>query len=186
MKNITIKKLVLSAMFLSIGLVLPLLTGQIRYIGNMLLPMHIPVLLCGLICGYKWGFAVGAVLPLLRSAIFGKPAIFPNAAAMAFELAAYGAVIGFVFMRSKKRNMLSVYVSLVAAMISGRALWALAETVILGIWFDGFTLELFYTNAFLTAIPGIILQLVLIPAVMFALQKSRLVCFESRDILCKN
>ena len=83
-------KLILAAMFLAIGLLLPFLTGQIRQIGNMLLPMHIPVILCGLICGWQYGLGVGFVLPLLRCVIFGMPVLFPTAVSMSFELAAYG------------------------------------------------------------------------------------------------
>ena len=82
--NDKIKKLTLSAMFLAIGMILPFFTGQIPRIGNMLLPMHIPVLLCGLICGWQYGAAVGLVLPLLRSMTLGMPPLFPTATAMAF------------------------------------------------------------------------------------------------------
>ena len=66
MKNSNVKNLALSAMFIAIGQVLPFFTGQIPQIGNMLLPMHIPVLLCGLICGWKYGALVGFTTPLLR------------------------------------------------------------------------------------------------------------------------
>jgi thiamine transporter ThiT len=82
-------------MFVALGLILPFFTGQIPKVGSMMLPMHIPVLLCGLICGWKYGLMAGAVLPLLRSALFGMPPLFPTAAAMAFELAAYGFLSGF-------------------------------------------------------------------------------------------
>ena len=88
------RKLTLSALFLALGLVLPLITGQIPQIGKMLLPMHIPVLLCGMVCGWPYGLAVGAVMPLLRGLLFGMPVLYPTGIGMAFELAAYGAVIG--------------------------------------------------------------------------------------------
>ena len=80
------RKLVLSAFFMALGIVLPFLTGQIQQIGNMLLPMHIPVMLCGFICGWQYGLAVGAVTPLLRSMMFGMPPMMPTAAAMAVEI----------------------------------------------------------------------------------------------------
>lgn len=95
MKNGVIKNLTLTAMFLAIGLELPFLTGQIQQIGNMLLPMHIPVFLCALICGWKYGLPMAFILPLLRSFMFGRPALYPNAIGMAFELAAYAFVAGF-------------------------------------------------------------------------------------------
>ena len=63
------KNLVLAAMFLAIGLVLPFFTGQIPQIGSMLLPMHLPVLLCGLICGWQYGVVVGFVAPLMHAAL---------------------------------------------------------------------------------------------------------------------
>ena len=91
MKNQTnLRNLCLSAMFLALAFVLPFLTGQIPEIGNMLCPMHIPVLLCGFVCGSPWGFAVGLIAPILRSVTIGAPTLFPRAVAMAFELAAYG------------------------------------------------------------------------------------------------
>ena len=90
------RKLTLSALFLALGLVLPLITGQIPQIGKMLLPMHIPVLLCGMVCGWPYGLAVGAVMPLLRGLLFGMPVLYPTGIGMAFELAAYGAVIGLL------------------------------------------------------------------------------------------
>ena len=65
-----IKRITLSALFLAIGYVLPFLTGQIQTIGNMLLPMHIPVLLCGIVCGWQYGLGVGLVLPITRSWLF--------------------------------------------------------------------------------------------------------------------
>ncbi|MBQ8213587.1 MAG: ECF transporter S component, partial [Clostridia bacterium] len=117
MKNKTLQKLVLSGLFLAIGYVLPFLTGQIQQIGNMLLPMHIPVLLCGLICGWKYGLAVGAILPVTRSLIFSMPVLYPNAVAMAFELAAYGFFIGFFYKRLSQKGIVGIYLSLIPAML---------------------------------------------------------------------
>lgn len=172
-----LKELVLAAMFLAIGLVLPFLTGQVPEIGNMLLPMHLSVMICGLICGFQYGAAVGIVTPLLRSMIFGKPLMFPSAIAMAFELAAYGFVIGFVFMMLKKRNIVSLYISLIASMLAGRAVWGIVMSLLL-MNGKGFTLAAFISGAFTTAIPGIVLQLILIPAIMVILNRARLVSFE--------
>lgn len=171
MRNKKIFNLILAAMFMTIGLLLPLLTAQIRYIGNMLLPMHLPVLLCGLICGWKYGMAVGFITPLLRSALFGMPILFPNAIGMAFELAAYGFLIGFIYDRFKKKGPLSIYISLIASILGGRLVWGIARTFLFGVGGEPFTLSLFITNAFITAIPGIALQLLLIPAIMLLLNQ---------------
>ena len=97
-------RLTYSALYLAIALVLPFLTGQIPQIGSMLCPMHIPALLCGFVCGWPWGLAVGFIAPLLRSAFFGMPTMFPAAVSMAFELAAYGAVAGLLYRVLPKRT----------------------------------------------------------------------------------
>ena len=90
LNSLQTRKLTYAALFLALAMVLPFITGQIPEIGKMLSPMHIPVLLCGFLCGWPWGLAVGFVAPLLRSVVFGMPAMFPGAVAMAFELAVYG------------------------------------------------------------------------------------------------
>ena len=175
------RNLALSAMFLALGMVLPFLIGQIRQIGNMLLPMHIPVLLCGLLCGWQYGAAVGFILPLLRSVTFGMPPVYPVAIAMAFELATYGFVSGFLYARSRWQCVIALYRCLIAAMIAGRLVWGAAEIVLLGLQGSVFTWEAFLAGALLNAIPGIILQLVLIPAIMVALNRAGLVTFRRSE-----
>lgn len=174
MRKENLQKLILSALFLAIGMVLPFLTGQIRQIGNMLLPMHLPVLLCGLICGPWYGLTVGLILPPFRSLLFGMPVLYPTAIAMAFELATYGLVIGLMFYKAKWHCIRSLYISLVTAMVSGRLVWGLAQCLLLGIGQDGFTLGMFWTGAIAGAVPGIILQLILIPAIMLLLHRTHL------------
>jgi len=163
-------------MFLALGLVLPFLTGQIPQIGNMLLPMHLPILLCGLICGWQYGAVVGFICPLLRSVLFFAPPM-PTAVGMAFELCAYGAIVGFLYGRSKWKCVISLYRSLIIAMIGGRVVWGVARVVMLGVAQVSFSWEMFISGALLTAVPGIILQLVFIPALMVALDRTGLVRF---------
>lgn len=179
MRNKSIANLCLAAMFLAIGIILPMFTGQIPQIGNMLLPMHIPVLLCGLICGWKYGLAVGFITPLLRSVMFGAPIFFPTAIAMAFELMTYGFVIGFLYEKSRWQCIKSLYRCMFAAMLSGRIVWAIVQMLLLGVGNGGFTLQAFLAAAFFNAIPGIILQLIVIPAVMVALNRTGLVPFRA-------
>ena len=164
-KNSTLK-LVLSAMFLAIGMILPFFTGQIQQIGSMLLPMHIPVFLCAFICGWQYAFAVGFSLPLLRSLIFGMPMLFPNAVSMALELAVYGIVAGFVYRLTGRKSILSVYVSMISAMILGRIIWGLAQFCLLGINGTAFSWQAFVAGAVTSAIPGIIIQLILVPTIV--------------------
>lgn len=176
------KKLTLAAMFFAIGLILPLFIAQIPTIGQMLLPMHIPVLLCGLIVGWEYGLAVGFFLPLVRSILFGMPAMFPNAVSMAFELATYGLVIGWLYGHSRWKCVKSLYRSLVGAMLAGRIVWGVVRIVLLGIGSVPFGWQLFLAGAFFNAIPGIILQLVMIPALMIALNKAKIVPFHKMDV----
>lgn len=174
----SIINLTLSAVFLAVGIVLPFFTGQIPAIGNMLLPMHIPVFLCGFICGWPYGAAVGFVLPLFRSFLFGAPPIYPNACTMALELMTYGLIAGLLYNRSKWHCVLSLYRSLLIAMICGRAVWGVAQMILLGFGGKSFTFQMFLAGAFLNAIPGIVLQLVFIPAIMIALNKTGLIPFK--------
>ena len=175
MKNNSIKNMVLSAMFLAIGLVLPFFTGQLQQLGNMLLPMHLPVFLCGLICSGKYGFAVGLILPIMRSMLFHRPQMYPNAVAMAFELATYGLIAGYLYGRSKYKCTKALYKSLFIAMAAGRIVWGIAEVILLGVRGGAFTFSAFITGGFLNAWPGIIIQLVLIPVIMVALGRAKLV-----------
>ena len=166
-------------MFLAIGMVLPFLTGQIPQVGNMMLPMHIPVLLCALICGWQYGAVLGFVLPLLRYLIFGMPVLFPTGTAMAFELMTYGLVIGLVYSLSRWKCIISLYRALIAAMIAGRIVWAAAQMILLGVSGGAFTMKIFLAGAFFNAVPGIIIQLILIPTVMIALGRTGLVHFHT-------
>lgn len=176
-----IKNMVLAAMFMALGLVLPFLTGQIPQIGNMMLPMHLPVLLCGLVCGWQYGGIVGFVLPLFRYTLFSMPPM-PAGIAMAFELAAYGAVVGFLYARSRWQCVIALYRCLIAAMIAGRVVWAAARIIMTGVTSVPFTWEIFLSGAFLTAIPGIILQLIVIPAIMVAMDRTGLVPFHKDTV----
>lgn len=174
MKPEQIRKLTFSALYLAIALVLPFLTGQIPEIGAMLCPMHIPVLLCGFVCGWKWGLAVGMIAPLLRSVMFGMPPMFPQGVAMAFELAAYGGFAGILYKAFPKKNVY-IYISLIAAMILGRVIWGSVRFAIAGLTASEFPMSAFLAGAITTAVPGIILQLVLIPILVMVLKKAKLI-----------
>ena len=167
------RKLTFSALYLAIALVLPYITGQIPQIGAMLSPMHIPVLLCGFVCGWQWGLTVGLVAPCLRSALFGMPTLYPTAIAMTFELAVYGAVSGILY-KLLPRKIWSIYVSLILAMIAGRLVWGGARYVLAGLSGSEFPVSAFLAGAVLNAIPGIILHIVLIPLLVMVLEKAKL------------
>ena len=170
------KDIVLSALFLTMGVVLPIFTGQIPQIGNMLLPMHIPVLLCGLICGWKYGLLVGFITPLLRSFIFLMPPLYPVAIAMAFELATYGFVIGLIYNLFNNKSIVIVYLALIISMIIGRLVWGGVMSLLLK--GGSFTFGAFVSGALLNAIPGIVIQLLFIPLIMIILDKVGVLKFK--------
>ena len=177
MKKNDLLKLVLSAMFLAFSFVLPFLTMQIPEIGAMLCPMHIPILLCGFICGWKWGLGVGFVAPLFRSAILEMPPIFPTATCMAFELATYGAVAGIAYKLLPKKKPY-IYCALVIAMVVGRVVWGLVSLVCYGIKGNGFTFSAFINGAIINAIPGIAIQIVLVPILVMVLKNKKVINIE--------
>ena len=128
--------------------------------------MHNPVLLCGLMCGWKYGALVGLIDPFLSGSLTGMPHLYPVAVFMAAELATYGLVSGLL---AKKFNP---FVTLIIAMLCGRVSLGIAQFILMGMMGKPFALSAFLTGAFVTALPGIVLQLILIPAIMYALKKS--------------
>ena len=165
-----ILRLVLSGLFLALAFVLPFLTGQIQKFGAMLCPMHLPVLLCGFICGWPYGLLIGIIAPILRSLTLGMPPLFPTAVCMAVELATYGAVAGIAYKFLPKKKGF-IYLALIIAMLVGRAVWGAATYVCTSIKGGSFGLSAFIASAFTNAIPGIILQIVLVPIIVMIAEK---------------
>ena len=177
-KHEEILKTVLAALFLALAYLLPFLTVQIPEIGAMLCPMHVPILLAGFILGWPWGLAIGAIAPLFRSLTLGMPPLFPTALCMAFELAAYGAVAGFMHRLLPKKKPY-IYCSLVVAMLVGRLVWGLASYLfVVGVKGGSFTLAAFFAGAVTNALPGIILQIILVPVLVMAAERFKFLNFE--------
>lgn len=170
-KDKNIRKLVLSAMMLAIGMLLPLLTMQIKEIGDTLLPMHLPVMICGAVCGGGYGLVVGTALPFMRSFIFGMPPMYPQAVWMACELAAYGLCMGILCCPKGAPGLGRIYLSLITSMIVGRVVWATAKIVLLMSTPHPFTFNAFIAGGFVDALPGIVLQLILVPAIVIIINK---------------
>lgn len=168
------KDLVSAALCVALGLIVPQVfhlipfVGAVPNLGGVFLPMHIPVLLCGFLCGWRYGAACGAIVPLLSSVVTGMPVLWPQGVSMVFELAVYGLVTGLLY-RGMNKN---VYLSLVAAMIAGRAVSGIAKAVLFGMAGKPFGMAAFLSGAFTMAVPGIILQLVLVPVLVVALEKA--------------
>lgn len=173
MKNtVQTRRLVLAALLLALGVILPTATHAIPNAGSVLLPMHIPVLLCGLSCGWPYGLACGLLAPTLSNLITGMPpaAVLPS---MICELAAYGLISGLTakYIRTGKR-VTDLYVQLITAMLIGRVVYGVMNALIFRA--GAYSMEVFLTAAFVTALPGIVIQLALLPALVLALEKARL------------
>ena len=173
-KNRLLKNMIFASLFIAIAFVLPFLTGQIPEIGSMLCPMHIPVLICGFICGWKWGLLVGLIFPLLRSLILGMPPLFPTAFCMAIELGVYGLLTGLLYNIFPKKKIY-VYCSLVISMIIGRIVWGVAMLIVMSVVGDMFTFNMFIVSTVVNALPGIILQIILVPILVMLLENKELV-----------
>lgn len=169
----TIRNLVYAAVCLALCMVLPFLTGQIPEIGSMLCPMHIPVLLAGFLCGPWWALVVGLIAPLLRHLLFSMPPLMV-AIPMCFELATYGLISGLLYKVLPKKTGY-IYVSLVAAMAGGRVIWGIAKVITAGITSSAFPWSAFISGAITTAVPGIILHIILIPVLVLALRKAKII-----------
>ena len=164
-------RLTTTALCIALGLLLPTIfhvfgTG----VGTALLPMHIPVLLCGLLCGWQYGAACGILVPLLSSILTGMPPIFPIGASMMVELCAYGLITGILY-QTLHGNL---YLSLIGAMLGGRAIYGVVNAIFMGVAGKPYGFTAFLSGAFLTAWPGIVLQLIAVPLLVFTLQKSGL------------
>ncbi|MEN8078364.1 ECF transporter S component [Clostridioides difficile] len=160
------KDLVWAALFLSIGIIIPYIFHATSLPGQIFLPMHIPVLLCGVILGKRYGLIIGILLPFINSVLLGMPPIFPTGVAMAFELATYGVITGLLY-KDKKCN---IFISLISAMLIGRVVSGVVNYILLTVGGNGFVFTAFLTTTFVKAIPGIIIQLILIPVVLKAIE----------------
>ena len=169
-KHKNLRQLILAAMFLTLALALPFLTGQIPQVGSALCPMHIPVLLCGFFCGPWYALAVGLVAPLLRFALFGMPPLMPTGIAMCFELATYGFVSGLLYKLLPGKKVFT-YVTLIAAMLAGRIIWGIARVILAGLAQSEFAWTAFLSGAFVNSVPGIILHILLIPVLVITLKR---------------
>ncbi|MBU5485139.1 ECF transporter S component [Clostridium sp. MSJ-11] len=162
------KSLVKGSVFLAIGIIIPYIFHTTGLPGTIFLPMHIPVLLCGFILGKKYGLVIGFITPYLNFLVSGMPPLYPVAIAMAFELATYGFLSGYLF-KDKNYNM---YVSLISAMLIGRAVSGTLNYFLLTLGGKPYALAIFLGNAFIKPVWGILIQLVLIPVIVKGLDKN--------------
>ncbi len=166
-----VKKMVYTAICSALCVILPLAFHSVQNAGTIFLPMHIPVLLCGLICGWPYGLACGILGPCLSSLITSMPpaVMLPS---MMVECAMYGCVTGLMmqYVRTGKTT-LDLYIGMVTAMAAGRVIAGFAKAWIFGMVDAPFA---WVTTSLVAGIPGIVIQLVLIPILVLALTKARL------------
>ena len=171
MQNKSVKEIVLSGLFIALGLILPMIFHMVGA-GSTFLPMHIPVLIAGFMVDLPFAVAVGVLTPILSSLFTGMPPVFPVLPYMVFELATYAAVASVLYRKFK----LNVYVSLICSMIAGRIISSLVVWGLAAFFMAKLPNPIvFITGGITQGIPGIIIQIVFIPAIVFALEKSNLI-----------
>ena len=169
----SVKKLVYAGMCLALCMVLPLITLNNQQLGNAFCLIHIPVLLCAFLCGPWYALMVGIVAPYLHFVIFGMPPLFPTGVSMCFELAVYGAVCGLLYKNLPKKTG-SIYMSLIAAMLAGRLVYGAVRALLTMVSNTTYTWVMFFTGEFANAVIGIALHIALIPLIVLALKKAKI------------
>ncbi len=171
-QNNTTYKLVFSALFLALSIVLPTIVSMGNpQMGKAFLPMHMPVMLCGFICGTPYGIIVGMIAPLLKSILTGLP-VMTSAVSMAFELAVYGGLCGLLYKVFPKKIGF-IYPNLLISMVAGRVINGIIDYLIATTSDNTFVLKTFITAVTINGIPGIIIQFAIIPLIIIALRKTR-------------
>lgn len=173
MKLSYVKKAILTAACIALCVVLPMAFHAIPNAGNIYCPMHMPVLLCGLVCGWPFGLLCGVAGPALSSLFTGMPsmAYLPS---MVIELAAYGLIAGFLMQVIHTKKLLGdLYISLIAALLAGRIAAGASRALIFAA--GSYSIGAWATSYFVTALPVLVIQLALLPAIAFALEKARLI-----------
>lgn len=168
-----VKKSIVTAVCIALCYVLPLLFHGVQNAGQVFLPMHLPVFLCGLVCGWPFGLLCGLAGPALSSALTSMPtvAILP---VMMIELAVYGTISGLMMRLVRtKCTYADLYISLLVAILSGRVVAGLAKALIFAR--GNYSMASWVTGYVLTSWPGTLIQLILIPSVVFALMKAHLI-----------
>ena len=170
----SVKRITLCALCIALCYVLPIAFHSVG-LGSILSPMHIPVLLCGMITGSGYGFLCGLIGPLLSHLLSGMPGamMLPR---MIPELCAYGLAAGLAMRYIRTgRNSLDIYISLVAAMIAGRIVGGIATAIFYIVTSGVYSIALWATSYFVESVPGIVAHLIIVPVLVLTLQKARMI-----------
>lgn len=164
-------KMTVSGMLLAVGIILPFVTAHgIGIPGTVLLPMHIPVLLCGFLCGPVYGLLLGLILPIISSILTGMPSIYPMAPIMTLELMTYGLISGILSTKTKIcKKRIGLYITLIIAMICGRIIYGVTFAILMSL--SGSLKALTVWSAIVTGMPGILVQILLIPVIVMAVNQ---------------
>jgi len=164
--KLTGKQISLSALFVSLGILFPIFFHQLGLAGRIFSPMHYPVFFAGILVGPVSGAVAGILSPILSFFLTGMPPPYA-VPLMALELPVYGVSIGLFYRRLK----IPILISLVLSMIAGRIAFALGIFVIGAFVNLPISFISFLEASFITGLPGILLQLILIPVLNFRLRK---------------
>lgn len=170
MKKSTTVSLTGTALCMALGIIFPIFFHLLGA-GAAFLPMHIPVLLCGLLFGWEYGAVCGFLVPLLSALLTGMPPLFPTAPAMMLELCAYGILTGLLY----RKMRWNIYPALIGAMLGGRAVSGLANAVFMGMAGKPYGFSAFLSAAFAVALPGIAIQIIAIPLIILSLEKANVI-----------
>ncbi|MCL2047262.1 MAG: ECF transporter S component [Defluviitaleaceae bacterium] len=167
------KNMVLTALFIALSVLLPIGFHAIQMAGFVFLPMHIPVLLAGLACGWKFGLVTGLIAPLVSASFTGMPS-WANVPPMMLELGVYGLASGLAleYIRTKRASF-DLYIALVVAMLAGRIVAGIAQFV----YFSGgdYSVGAWVAAYFVTGLPGLVIQFMFVPSVVMALERERVI-----------
>lgn len=177
MRIFPIKKMTVTALFTALGIIIPMLFHTVYMFGNIFLPMHFPVFICAIIVGPFYGSICGVLSVLLSSFFTGMPPLYPVAVIMCFELITYALISGLIMkiLPKKTPQIAAYYIALIVAMLGGRIVMGAVSVVLIGIIGNGYSFQAFITSAFVTALPGITIQLVVIPWLLFVLKKLKII-----------
>lgn len=165
-KKVTIKELVLSGLLLASGIVLPMIFHLFSMTGPIALPMHIPVLIGGFLLPPQLALSLGVITPLVSGLLTGMPVMFPMSIIMAFELGLYGLTASLV----TRKLRLSPIISLIISMIVGRIVAGLTVAVLVQLFSIKMNPILYVKGAVITGLPGIAIQLIFIPSLIYAIR----------------
>ena len=172
-KMSSVKKSILTAACIALCVVLPMAFHSIPNAGSIFCPMHIPVLLCGLICGWPYGLLCGLAGPVLSSLLTQMPvaAMLPS---MMIELAVYGIITG-IMMRlvHTKKLYADLYINLIFAMLAGRVAAGTAKALIFAA--GEYSVAAWISGHFIMAWPALLIHLTLIPLLVSSLEKAKLI-----------